>query len=127
MIHRKIKDTNPMLEVPTYLKSTSTTVLCQHLNVKHLEIYQRAAQENGWDISQARSQARREAAALQLGRQDEFTERLFHKHLLDFVIADDQVRPRLSYFYIHYTHVELEVCERHRTSRIQATPPLSMD
>jgi len=53
MIHRKIKDTNPMLEVATYLKGTSTTVLCQHLNVKHLEIYQHAAQENGWDILQA--------------------------------------------------------------------------
>ena len=43
MIHRKIKDTNPMLEVPTYSKSMSTTVLHQHLNVKHLEIYQHAA------------------------------------------------------------------------------------
>jgi len=66
MIHRKIKDTNPTLEVPTYSKTMSTTVLHQHLNVKHLEIYQRAAQENGWDILQARSQARHKAAALQL-------------------------------------------------------------
>jgi len=67
------------------------------------------------------------AAALQLGRQDEFTERSFHKHLLDFVTTDDQVHPCLLYFYVHYAHVELEVCERHRTSQIQATSPPSTD
>ena len=127
MICRKINATDPKWEVTTYSQSTSTSPLRSHLRVKHLDVFQRAILEHGWEVSQAQSQARCEATASQLAQQDEFTERSFHKHILDFVIADDQVRPHLSSFYVHYAHVESQVCERHRTFRIQETPPPSTD
>ena len=104
----------------------STTILRAHLNRDHLELYLRTVQENGWDFSlHAQSQARSEAAALGVRRPDEFTERSFQQHILDFIIANDQVCSCLSSFYVHYAHVELQVSECHRMSRIQMTAPPS--
>ena len=127
MIHRKINAMDPKWEVTTYSQSTSTLPLCSHLRVKHLDIFQCAILENGWEVSQAQSQARHKATASQLAQQDEFTKRSFHKHILDFVIADDQVCPHLSSFYVHYAHVESQVCKHHRMFQIQETPPPSTD
>jgi len=119
---------NPTLNITTYAKSTSTTILCAHLNRDHLELYLHAVQENGWDFSShARSQAQSEAAASGVRQPDEFTKRSFQRHILDFIVADDQVRSCLSSFYVHYAHVELQVSERHRMSRIQTTAPPSMN
>jgi hypothetical protein len=54
-------------------------------------------------VSQARSQAASDASGLQ-ARQDEFNEETFHRGLLNFIIADDQVRD-FWFFYVHYAQL----------------------
>ena len=115
-----------MLNITTYAKSISTTILCAHLNRDHLELYLCIVQENGWDFSlHARSQAWSKAAASGVRWLDEFTKRSFQRHILDFIVADNQVCSCLLSFYVHYAHVELQVSEHHRMSWIQTTAPPS--
>ena len=85
----------------TFSDSTSTSSLRPHLEKYHSELYLSLAQERGWKIqlpgivSQARSNAASgEKTNSQLeGSQapDDFTEDAFHKYLLRFIVADDQV------------------------------------
>jgi hypothetical protein len=54
-------------------------------------------------VSRARSQAASEASGPQV-QQDEFNEENFHRGLLTFIVANDQVRDLWS-FYIHYAQL----------------------
>jgi hypothetical protein len=80
-----------------YSLKTLTTSLRPHIEKHHLELYLTLAKEKGWKIqlpglvSQAQSQATNEAAMLQVEQPDQFDERSFHQHLLNFIVADDQV------------------------------------
>lgn len=75
--------------------STSTTSLRPHIEKYHLEEYLALAKQRGWNIllpglvSQANSAA--EATASQVEQPKKFNESIFHQHLLNFIIADDQV------------------------------------
>lgn len=85
-----------------YSQKTSTTSLRPHVEKYHLELYKTLAKQKGWKIllpgllSQARSQATNEATS-QGERPDKFDERTFHQHLLNFIVADDQVCPHLIF------------------------------
>jgi len=80
-----------------YSQKTSTTSLRPHIEKYHLEPYLILAKENGWKIllprliSQARSQATNEATTSWGERSIKFDENTFHQHLLNFIIADNQV------------------------------------
>lgn len=90
-----------------YSQKTSTTSLRPHIEKYHLELYLTLAKEKGWKIllpglvSQARSN---EAATSQGERPDTFNESTFHQHLLNFIVADDQVCSHLI-FYVYDAHV----------------------
>jgi len=85
-----------------YSKSTSTTGLRGHIRKHHLELYMLLAPQKGWKplLSQAPSQVTTEAKALQVPRQGEFDVQRFHRCLLNFIVADDQVRHLLSFLYL---------------------------
>jgi hypothetical protein len=118
MIHRKDYDVDPVAWAEknsyqfSFSKKTSTTSLRPHIEKHHLELFLRLAAERGWKVqlpglvSQARSQAASEASASQGQRSVEFSEQKFQQYLLNFIIADDQVRD-LCFFHIHYAHVSL--------------------
>jgi hypothetical protein len=75
------------------------------------------AKKEGWKIllpglvSQAKSQANSEAATLQAGRPDKFDERTFHQHLLNFIIADDQVCFHLTLIHVAMLMISCPDCQ----------------
>ena len=83
-----------------YSGSTSTTSLRPHIVRMHRDLYLRIYKAKGWTIlpglaSQVQSQAAKEASASRDTRPHgrvEFSGQKFHQHLLNFIIADDQVR-----------------------------------
>jgi hypothetical protein len=87
-----------------YSHKTSTSSLRPHIEKNHLELYLNLAKEEGWRIllpglvSQARSQATSGAASPRGDRADRFDERTFHQHILNFIVADDQVCSHLFMF-----------------------------
>lgn len=101
IILRKAKEADPSKWPSStryeYSHTTSTTSLRPHIEKHHLELYLTLAKEKGWNIllpglvSQARSQATTKAATSEGGRPDKFDERTFHQHLMNFIVADDQV------------------------------------
>jgi len=68
-----------------------------------MELYKSLASWHGWKAL-SQSQAATKASTLQVGRQDEFNEKAFHQHLLNFIIVDDQVHLYLLSFFIHHAH-----------------------
>lgn len=80
-----------------YSKNTSSSSLCPHIEKYHLDLFKTLAQERGWKIylpglvSQANSQANAEAGGVASNQPDNFNEQSFHQHLLNFIVADDQV------------------------------------
>jgi len=68
-----------------------------------MELYKSLASWHGWKAL-LQSQAATRASTLQVRQQDEFNEKAFHQHLLNFIIVDDQVHLYLLSFFIHYTH-----------------------
>src|SRR5215471_13864468 len=114
MICRKDAEADPTKRLPKYkyLKKSLNTTLHPHIEKFHLDLYSCLAKENGWKISlpglisQAQSQAS-EAASQQDGWPDKFDTETFHQQLLNFIIADDQVRFHFCLVYICYTHVAL--------------------
>ncbi len=87
----------------SYSKTTSTTSLRPHIERNHLELFLCIAKKNNWKhslpglMSQARSQAASEASSSQV-RRVKFNEQNFHQHLINFIVADDQVRDLWCFF-----------------------------
>jgi hypothetical protein len=115
--HRKAKEADPA-SWPSkihyeYSPNTSNTSLRPHIQKHHLDLFLRLAKEKGWTIqlpglvSQSRSQAANEAAASQVRQPEKFDEKTFHQHLVNFIIADDQVHICSSLFHFHYAHISL--------------------
>ena len=64
-----------------------------HINKRHLDLYNCLAKVYGWkpqDSGMSEAQSEASGDALQV-RQQEFSKEVFHKHPLNFIIADDQV------------------------------------
>lgn len=108
VIHRKESDADPVKFAKKKIQlefshTTSNTSLRPHIERNHLDIYLRVAKERGWTHelpglkAQARSQAASDASALQVAPLVQFSEERFHQHLLNFIVADDQVH--LFYFF----------------------------
>ena len=103
IVLRILRDADPSQWPPNrryiYSKNTSTSSLRPHIEKYHLELFKTLAQERGWRIllpglvSQARSQASAESANQGVASEqpDKFNESSFHEHLLNFIVADDQV------------------------------------
>ena len=79
-----------------YFLKTSNTSLCPHIEKNHLDLYLSLVKEKGWEIkllgllTQTQSQASGVAAAS--GSEHEtFSEIAFNKHLVKFIVANDQV------------------------------------
>src|ERR1700735_986452 len=95
MIRDKDPSNWPSSRRYVYSKGTSTSSLRPHIEKYHLDKYKKIAKEGCWKIllpglvSQSRSEAM--AATIQEGQPDKFDEHTFHKHLLNFIVADDQV------------------------------------
>lgn len=105
-MHDKDPSTWPSSRRYVYSKQTSTTSLRPHIEKYHLEEFRRLAKEHGWKIllpglaSQARSEANSTA---QEGRPDNlnFNEQTFHKYLVNFIVANDQVLLFKLYFLLY--------------------------
>ena len=98
--HRNAKEADPARWPSTikyeYSPKTSTSSLRPHIERHHLQLFQQLAKERGWKIllpglvSSARLQASIVDAAQ--GEQFEaFDKDTFHRKLLNFIVADDQV------------------------------------
>lgn len=80
-----------------YSSKSSTTTLRPHIEKYHLPIYLVEQKARGWKIllpglvSQARSQATSTTELHQGEVRDKFSEAAFHRHLINFIVADDQV------------------------------------
>ena len=74
-------------------KPTSTTTLRGHLKREHLQDYLKTAKEKGWkEHSMFNTKASQsQAATSSLERPDMFNEETFHRLLVRFIVADDQV------------------------------------
>lgn len=100
-----------------YKRSCSTTSLRPHIEKHHLELYLELQKERGWEIllptlvSQARSQARSTDMSAQERVRDKFDEDTFHRYLVNFVVADDQVC--LCIFWLRPDSLIFVVFERH--------------
>jgi hypothetical protein len=106
----------------SYKPSTSTTSLRPHLLKCHLEEYLKFVDEGKWinqfwGYSEA-SQSSKTARA-QSERPDMFNYMTFHQHLLNFIVADDQVH----FYYplrltLTYVLVPISVSKRYRMPQI---------
>lgn len=102
IIHREVHDADPA-KWPNkkqfkYSAGTSNTSLRPHIEREHLDLYLKVAKERSWKLSlpgllsQARTQAASQGTASQGTQSAEFSQDAFHQHLLNFIVADDQVR-----------------------------------
>ena len=126
---RKIKEAEPdqwksniKFEFST---KTSNTSLRPHIERHHLDLFLQLAKENGWKIllpglvSQARSEATSAATSGSAERRTQFDESTFHQHLLNFIVADDQVSFVSKRSRVTHTHFLFsEVPEYHGVPRI---------
>jgi hypothetical protein len=89
----------------TYKASTGYTALRGHLERHHEEEYLKACQENGWKVLLP-TWLKKEKATLDATLQEvhsnrvPFTQDEFLQHLVNWIIADDQVRIHLIYYCI---------------------------
>ena len=80
-----------------YSSKSSTTTLRPHIKKYHLPIYLVEQKAHGWKIllrglvSQARSQVTSTTELHQGEVRDKFSKAAFHRHLINFIVADDQV------------------------------------
>lgn len=77
----------------SYGGKTSTTTCRVHLDKKHRKLYIKLQTKFGWQ-SQLPSQVLEAANTLtqaEDGLIDDFNEETFHKYLISFIVADDQV------------------------------------
>lgn len=101
IVLRSIRDADPSNWPPSrrfiYSKKTSNSSLRPHLEKYHVDQYIRLANERGWKImlpgllSQAKSQSAAPVSANKDEQPVQFDEHLFHKYLVNFIVADDQV------------------------------------
>jgi len=92
---------NPVLWSPKvcyeYSAHSSNTLLWPHIELHHLLLYTQLAEKYGWKIQLpgiVKSQSALTDGAPSLAnsqREDRFTEQSFHEHLINFIVADDQV------------------------------------
>ena len=99
---RILRDADPSNWPPNrryiYSRKTSNSSLRPHLEKYHVDQYTTLAKERGWKIllpglvSQAKSQSAAPAGSANKDEQPvPFDEHLFHKYLVNFIVADDQV------------------------------------
>lgn len=100
-IHRTARDSDPSKwpqgQRYIYSASTSTTSLRPHIEKYHLPLYQQLAQEHRWKVLlpglvSLASAGTSATTQDQQPQADRFTQEAFHKHLLNFIVSDDQVR-----------------------------------
>jgi hypothetical protein len=81
-----------------YSPNTSNTALRPHIELRHVSLYTQLAKAYGWKIQLQglmRSQSAltdNAASPANSQREDKFSQRSFHEHLVNFIVADDQVR-----------------------------------
>jgi hypothetical protein len=95
-VFRKNRDTDPTeWDGKTYeYKPTSTTMLRGHLKREHLDNYLKTSKEKGWKQHSMFNSKASQAATLatsSLERPDRFSEETFHRFLVRFIVADNQV------------------------------------
>jgi hypothetical protein len=76
-----------------YSAKTSTTSLRPHLKRVHLQLYMQQKELRGWK-NQLPGQASLATTAASLAQDvhiDTFNEETFHRYLINFIVADDQV------------------------------------
>jgi hypothetical protein len=97
-----MRELNPALWSPKvryeYSAHSSNTSLRPHIELHHLLLYTQLAEKYGWKIQLPGVVKSRSAltdgapSPANSQREDRFTERSFHEHLVNFIVADDQVR-----------------------------------
>jgi hypothetical protein len=97
-----MRELNPALWNPKvryeYSVNSSNTSLRPHIEIHHLLLYTQLAEKYGWKIQLPGLMKSRSAltdgapSPANSQREDKFTERSFHEHLVNFIVADDQVR-----------------------------------
>jgi replication initiation and membrane attachment protein DnaB len=71
--------------------STANTNLKRHIKTRHIEIWNENAGKYGW--KNLDSQASTKSVASLDTPREEFDVEKFHQRLVNFIVADDQVRP----------------------------------
>lgn len=110
----------------TYKPSTGYTALRGHLERHHEEEYLKACQENGWKVMLP-TWLKKEKATLNATLQEvqsnrvPFTQEEFLQHLVNWIVADDQVRIHLiTLLYLIYISY-FTVFESCRSARVPSS------
>jgi hypothetical protein len=85
---------------------TSNTSLCPHLEKYHCSPYMQMKALHGWPTNlpgQALQMTTGATPAQVIRPTDVFSEQTFHRHLINFIVADDQVCPH--HLSVYYTYV----------------------
>ena len=100
--------TFPKNELPSYSPKTATTGLCRHLTKKHVPEYMKACKDFGWDMHRDLDPdaGPLPAPANDLKECEPFTLEVLLRHIINFIIADDQV------FICHYSDLYTPVHQR---------------
>lgn len=104
-----------------YSTKTSNTSLRPHIERYHLDLFLQLAKEKEWKILLPGlvSQARSEATSAAAERRGQFDEYNFHEHLVNFIVADDQVSFVSQRSFVTHAHFLFsEVPEYHGVPRI---------
>lgn len=118
--YRKIWEENPHAfpknELPSYSPKTATTGLRRHLTKKHVPDYTKACKDFGWDIHRDidPDAGPLPAPANDLKEREHFTSEALLRHIINFIVADDQVGRILKYLSIMiliFTHQSINVVE----------------
>ena len=102
MIYRKDNQQDPNVHLHHHAVSTATGTLRNHLNKSHREEYDRACAQNGWKNYLVDADVQKAAKAkeiTQVAKRESFTMDGFLKHIVKFIVADDQVSRNIRLFF----------------------------
>lgn len=103
---RTKKEENPNLFPPSikfdYSPSTSTSTLCKHMMKKHEQQFLQACINFNWDIPQVQTDVNTDpVSSASVPGREPFSSEALLKHIVNFVVADDQVSLFFIYLLIH--------------------------
>lgn len=95
--YRAAQATNPSTQIPkfSYSLRTSNSSLRPHIRREHLDLFMSLAKQRGWNVSYVTGQSETSDSVVPPSaegeQREQFSEELFRKRLLNFIVADDQV------------------------------------
>jgi hypothetical protein len=106
----------PKNELPSYSPKTATTGLRRHITKKHVPEYTKACKDFGWELHRDLDPdaGPLPAPANDLKKREPFTSEALLRHIVNFIVADDQVSifkyHHLSVMILIYTPLAVDQC-----------------